>query len=545
MRRGNVEMAIPVNDLMKLGVFNQCKLISGLDGGRNEVKYVTVMEVPEIVKWLRGHELILTSLYSIKDDIEAQNTIVRDLHNVGSAALAIKLHPSMDKIPDMIIEESNKYSLPIIEVTNELTYIDIIVQVMNNIINQHTIVQQNFDQVNHMLNEVAVNAKGMNELVESISYLTKNFITVESEYSYIDVPDVPFKYQSLTKKQKEKLIVTKRPTKLVRKCNNREMDCVVAPVFLDRELCGNITSWGFHGDQFELDQAILERASSLITQEFVRLKVQFDIEQQYKDEYLRDLLQNHQLNEGDLVERGSKHNFFTDKYHVCLAFIFEDTDKINRDKISRALSTIEVEARKIQNNVFVGYYNKHIVTIYSMEKEDSLDNAALIFNIQKLHKGMTNIENIDSDFHIGIGRSYKGLKGLRKSYNEATKAAKLGKTILNHSVIHYNNLGLFQLLSNFDNDHELGIFYDETIHRIHKYNQESDLDLINTLMVYFKNNESLTKTANELFIHVNTLKYRIKKINQISGYDLNNSEEKLQLYLGLKIHYLREIKSSV
>jgi sugar diacid utilization regulator len=68
---------------------------------------------------------------------------------------------------------------------------------------------------------------------------------------------------------------------------------------------------------------------------------------------------------------------------------------------------------------------------------------------------------------------------------------------------------------------------------------EYDLNLVETLRLYFHYNENLKLTSQEMFIHVNTLKYRIHKIESHTGYGLQRPDEKM-IYQGLKIYEMLE-----
>src|SRR4051812_15794369 len=103
-----------IKNIMKIGGLSDCRLVAGHGGVNKVVNYVTIMEVPDILRWLKGNELILTSLFPIKDDPQAQRNLIGQLHELGSAALGIKPHRFVEEIPAVILEEAEKYDFPII-----------------------------------------------------------------------------------------------------------------------------------------------------------------------------------------------------------------------------------------------------------------------------------------------------------------------------------------------------------------------------------------------------------------------------------------------
>src|SRR5699024_3888599 len=111
---------------------------------------------------------------------------------------------------------------------------------------------------------------------------------------------------------------------------------------------------------------------------------------------------------------------------------------------------------------------------------------------------------------IGAGKAYEGINGLRKSLLQAEVALRIGTHLRGDvSVKLYEDLGIYRLLSELIGSKELSLFMEETIQKLESYDASSSLNLVHTLEVYFAQNEHLSETAKMLYIHVNTLKYRL------------------------------------
>lgn len=116
--------------LKKLELKN-CKMVAGANGIHKEVKYATVMEIPEVVRWIKEDSFLITSLYSIKDNIDKQCQLIKDLSNNSCSCLAIKVGEYMGAIPTELKIIADEYKLPLIEVPQDVYYIDIIMIIMN------------------------------------------------------------------------------------------------------------------------------------------------------------------------------------------------------------------------------------------------------------------------------------------------------------------------------------------------------------------------------------------------------------------------------
>ena len=155
----------------------------------------------------------------------------------------------------------------------------------------------------------------------------------------------------------------------------------------------------------------------------------------------------------------------------------------------------------------------------------------------------------DTDFQIGIGKSVEGYQRLKESYYEASQAIKYIEIIRqvtgdkNKSVVHYSNLGFFQIFGEIDDVTELERYIPETLKKLYLYDDEHKGELITTLQMYLRNNQSIKKTAGAMFVHYRTISYRLEKIKQISGINFDDANEVLAVSNGLIIYkMLKEIE---
>ena len=119
-----------VSDLFRLPVFKNIRIIAGNDGLNRKVEYITVMEVPDIKRWLKGNDFLITSLYSVRKSEEEQCNLIRDLADT-CCCIAVKTGEYVSTISESLKKTADECSLPLLEIPGYVTYIDLIVQVMN------------------------------------------------------------------------------------------------------------------------------------------------------------------------------------------------------------------------------------------------------------------------------------------------------------------------------------------------------------------------------------------------------------------------------
>ena len=99
--------------------------------------------------------------------------------------------------------------------------------------------------------------------------------------------------------------------------------------------------------------------------------------------------------------------------------------------------------------------------------------------------------------------------------------------------LYFGDLSVFRLLFQLQDSHELEAFCREALGPLLDY--EGGGDLLETLEAYCERLGNLTQTAEKLFIHRNSLLYRMERISQIAGLDLNNPDTRLAVHLAPKV----------
>src|SRR5205807_425933 len=102
-------------------------------------------------------------------------------------------------------------------------------------------------------------------------------------------------------------------------------------------------------------------------------------------------------------------------------------------------------------------------------------------------------------------------------------------------VVAFEDLGLYRLLFQVANPAELDGFVDQVLGDLLAYDARHQAELVLTLGSFLRNNASPQATARELAIHVNTVSYRLQRIQAVSGLRLDEAEDRLLAGVALKI----------
>ncbi|HEV2528855.1 MAG TPA: helix-turn-helix domain-containing protein [Thermomicrobiales bacterium] len=138
---------------------------------------------------------------------------------------------------------------------------------------------------------------------------------------------------------------------------------------------------------------------------------------------------------------------------------------------------------------------------------------------------------------IGFGQRESGIAGIRRSHQEARQALTLGRRLNGPGqTTSFQDLGVYRIIYAAEGLPEIAEFHDETLHSLLAYDQQHGADLIRTLQAFFRANCSPKEAASLLTVHRNTVLYRLDRIGEITGMDLDDSDVRLRLQLALRIH---------
>lgn len=194
---------------------------------------------------------------------------------------------------------------------------------------------------------------------------------------------------------------------------------------------------------------------------------------------------------------------------------------------------------------------KNLVIILDLSKYESSEQTdeenKHKLNLDSIHEIPNQIydglnESIDKlDLHIGVGMIIKTLKDVSRSYREASLALTVGKIFDDEQkIMHYNKLGLgrliYQLPPTLCQMFLTEVFETETYEQL-------DAETLLTIDKFFENSLNGSETSRQLFVHRNTLVYRLDKVEKITGLDLRSFDDAVLFKLATMVRkYLESLQ---
>ncbi|PLR77444.1 hypothetical protein CU633_10865 [Bacillus sp. V3-13] len=288
-------------------------------------------------------------------------------------------------------------------------------------------------------------------------------------------------------------------------------------------------------------RSLMHFASSLCALE---LRKKMDIKQEtlrFKDAFLFDLLYGNFKKKEDILSYGQIWNWDLDQPLVVLVFSIKDYDYYSTDKQLMEIFLYVVDKVLNQhhiNPITIAKRNE-VIAILPTDKKHELDNRKnlidLILHIFELIK-KTNLGNRVA---CGVGKIYENPEEIFRSYQEAKVAFELG-LLLKIDIPFFVDLGLERVLYKHVLQ-DLKEFYDHILGKLQRYDEVNEGELMYTLEHFAHNQYDLKKASEALYLHRNTLRYRIKKIEEILDQKLDDINTKLNIAAALKVKQLHKL----
>ncbi len=203
----------------------------------------------------------------------------------------------------------------------------------------------------------------------------------------------------------------------------------------------------------------------------------------------------------------------------------------------RIISANDISAYDVIQNLFP---DKNKDFVFNITETDivlvkELKSAVDSKDLEKLARSI--VDTLGSEFYtqatVGIGTVVYGIKDLARSYKEAQAAIEVGKVFdTEKNVVNYENLGIGRLIY-----HLPTTLCDTFLHEVFKVGSIESLDheTLFTIQKFFENNLNVSETSRKLFVHRNTLVYRLEKIKKLTGLDLREFDHAIIFKIALMV----------
>lgn len=553
-------MGIELREAMRIFPFSAAKLLGGQSGLSREVTSANIQEVPDVERWLKGGEILFSAGYAFQDAAHGCAMMER-LEKQNVAAVALKPGKYLPAIPAEMVQKADEIGLPLLELPENLPYMDCIVAIFERLTQKQLTVMRRVESVHDMLTQSILNKQGLEGISTTISHVFGNPVFIATPAGGLLAGKIPDTYDP----DGEGYLDTMRAfledyfarvdAQRLRQnqCNaipfGREGRLVVVPICAHNEHIAHLVMDTSRYELSEMDLVAFEQAGPLVAVELLNEQAVWQREQKIREQLLEDLLMRRYSDEKMVLQRG-RHLGFDISGKYCLFAIdaeaFEellsgepgfggDENKVQQVK-SQVQQLIRTGMEAYQRPSLILDRSMGAVGMVGVRgEEDMLACAAavedIIASLDKLKTGLV--------FFAGISRVKQGIQHVEQAQREAVLAMRAGRRMHRGGTPTHTHsfgaLGPLCFLCELGGSAAMRDFYEENMQALLQYDKNNNAELVKTLDCYFLCKQNLRKTADMLFVHKNSVIYRLNKIETLLGRSLDDPETSFDLQLCLKL----------
>ncbi|MFI6815136.1 PucR family transcriptional regulator [Nonomuraea sp. NPDC050328] len=515
---GTIIHGITVGEVLGVSTLAEAELIAGETGLGRIVQRLNVMEVPDILAWVKPHELLLTTGYPLRNTPQSLGRLVADLDERGLAALAIKLGRYVDELPGEMVEQADRLGFPLILLPNDVGFDDILNQVLTDILNRQAAMLVRAEEAHRALVQVVLAGGGLNEVTAEVSGLLDVAVAAVDGTGRVLAAAGPADHVAALRQGLGRLSGTAGSTPAF----------AWVPVVAGGHHHGRIVAHSPAGSIHDSDIGILERAATVAALVVTRQDAVNAVESKYRADFLRDVLTGRAGAAERVAARARAFGWDLERPVTVLVAELDPAGEERAAQDRLIVAWTGALRRHDARGAVAGFSNEVVAVL------DAAVDAAKVAR----DAASAFADALPATFSTGTSRLCARPAALPEAYGQALKAARVGRQLHGPgAVAHFDQLGVYRLLSLVNDTEELHAFVRETLGPLAGDDDAENADLRRTLQVLLETNLNVAETARRLHFHYNTLRYRIGKLERLLGNF--TADHHLRLNLTLALHVLR------
>ncbi len=541
----------------------KARIITGKDfENERYIQWISVIEMP-VENFVRKNEVVLTTAIGCNNDVETLKTFVQDVIDSEASALLIATGRHIFDIPKEVIDLAEKHNFMIIELPWELRFSRIIEKVMKEINDIHYKEREKSEKVQQELLKLILKETDLNHITKFIQRLIGCSIIITDRSGSIQ--EISSHTQSFIKEwksyvlqgilplRKETYIETHDPMfqkfQMIEIKDQTILQLPVLQVLGDAQgyifvLLPRKTSVDSYLTQYRVN--VLEHSATTIALWLSRKNAVEDTKMRLRSDFVQELAKGEFVSSDQASSRAKLLGYNIKLPYVSIVGYPENLEVLFRKRkqdddsfehwLENMIRYIEEEiyyaAQSLKREVMMTYQGEQLLIFLEIPSKTENENATNFLDLVERRLGNLLPEVIIS---WGIGNYSEDFNGFAESYQHANVALNIGRRKKGTgNRMMYEKTRVDRVLLNLAQNNEMKEVIMSTIEPLVQYDNQRNMDLIETFSVYNQFQGNVSQTARSLNLHRQSLLYRLRKIESLTGLSLIDPEDLFLLDLSIK-----------
>lgn len=546
---------VPLRDVLKVDAMADTTVLAGRSGIDRVVTRLNVMEVPDIVDWVRPRALLVTAGYPLVGVGEDRFIeLVRALDERQVTALGVKVGRWVDAIPPGVLDVADDLGFPLLALPPDLAFDDLLEEVHTRLTDVQADVLQRTDELHAALEGLVLEGAGLDQIALRIADVLGIGILVTT----IDGREWA---NALTEEMRRTLVEADviEPTGRFRVERLRlqpmaigDGQVLVQPVVAASSDLARLVAFDPERAVPKDDVYALQRASAVAALLISQQQAVSAVESKYRGDFLRDVLSGRAGDAQRVEEYAAGLGWSIDLPAMVV------TAKL--DPVPRDTEHVPTATRRSWQERFFMAWNKvvashdtqfpsadffdEVVSVISVpehQREDAKTDTAYLQ--AQVGKVVTAVAGDGGGrrrpFSVGTSRLVLSLDDLPAAYAQARRANEVGRRFTGgSSTSHFDDLGIHRLIGLIPDRSEMEAFAEDILGEIADPGADAT-SLRETLQVLLDANLNVAEASRIQFVHYNTMRYRITKLEQLLGPFTSDAALRLNLAVALQVRQIQ------
>lgn len=503
-------MAVTIKKIMELNIIQeQAELLAGRDGLDNVISFVTIMEAPDFYEWVSGGEFVLTSWYAFSQKPELEKYAFTEMAKRGIAGIGIKVNRYINAVPESIQELADSYRIPVFAIQRETKFRELVLAISAEVNNYQTNILFEVDKNYQQLAKIALAQNGFDPLLQVFARKRHcSCICITGAYEKVGIVKEPSllmneetmidRFVSYLKEHDDRTIYWQLSDMHVFPCIAR----------------GYTLGYLLIIDSDCLSEKYLLMAQQLATFLTMKFIDRVESEQKMLNNLLDDILFTHTLGEAELQQRLSRLGLIVKgNYRVI---VLSNDGQSREEGLQKPRECAMKMKNMIENAVLIERHNEIILLVAEKTAEKNKRQIGWFKAVNKYMDKSTLM------IIMSIGPVVAHAAEIGTSYSIAKRLVNIGMAEAITGIIYYLDYLAQSYLYHGMEAPERNYILDHIVQRLHDHDNKYHADLLKTLnkAIFIS---GIEKTAEQMHVHVNTIRHRMRKIEEITGLNFFNS----------------------
>ncbi|MFD2702378.1 PucR family transcriptional regulator [Paenibacillus shunpengii] len=549
-------MALTLKKILKLPFFYGASVVAGENGLDSTIESVNVMvklphqesASPDIATWLCRGQLLFTTEHVILSNHRVLTAFIHQMSEAGCAGMIIKASHHISPLPKAMLSASSTLRMPIAVLPNEKGLGDMMSQVMSILLNEKQVELERTFEIHRKFSKLFLNGATMSDIAQTLTSVVHHPILITNSKRTMVGWSASARSWAVSEEFREELlqfIVNQSPTEnslsYYKTTSGERLG--VYPIHSSGNLKGYIIV--MHTDETLKTLLMpLEQAAQVIALESVKQAALMEGSNRLREEFFSELLDNGYTSVQEIMKRGEKYGLQSNgTYWVAVCQVDSSLDgRISFPFNSRGYEYLQEQIQAYLDakhmNAITTVKGDHIVIILtSNDLSVSQQEGRLI---QLLQSALSHLRKSNDHhlFSIGLSNHADQLDRLARAYQEAVLALKHANDSHSSTSVHAYRVQQVPDLIRMLPYHKLREFCGSILKSIAFPKSDENIELLQTLDVYLQQNCNVKETARVLFLHRNTVFYRLNKCESLLQLSFKDPVDLLKLQMAVMIHHI-------